>query len=175
MYIHKLRVFLPISLLCLGVPLPALVWYKDAVLVHKLLNPRYKVLLNGSLQIQGLRPEDSGIFQCFAKNEVGEVESHTLLDVTSKSRFTHDLWEGRTVGGTFLVRTYTTCRNVCAFSKQNYLRAVALLFFFFGITSPSLTFPMGRKHSNYTCGHFFLCTCLDRPFKERGKGNCLSQ
>ncbi|XP_020658047.3 protein sidekick-1 isoform X2 [Pogona vitticeps] len=67
----------------MGVPLPNLVWYKDAMPVHKLLNPRYKILVNGSLQIQGLKPDDSGIFQCFARNEVGEMQTHTFLDVTN--------------------------------------------------------------------------------------------
>ncbi|XP_077774860.1 protein sidekick-1 isoform X2 [Podarcis muralis] len=67
----------------MGVPLPVLVWYKDAVPIHKLLNPRYKVLLNGSLQIQGLQPDDSGIFQCFARNDAGETQSRTFLDVTN--------------------------------------------------------------------------------------------
>ncbi|KAJ6659787.1 hypothetical protein lerEdw1_018503 [Lerista edwardsae] len=36
----------------------------------------------GAFRSGGLQPEDSGIFQCFAKNEVGETQSHTLLDVT---------------------------------------------------------------------------------------------
>uniref|UniRef100_A0A8D2IZ62 Sidekick cell adhesion molecule 1 n=1 Tax=Varanus komodoensis TaxID=61221 RepID=A0A8D2IZ62_VARKO len=67
----------------MGAPPPTLAWYKDAVPVHTLLNPRYKVLLNGSLQIQGVQPEDSGIFQCFAKNEAGEMQSRTVLDVTN--------------------------------------------------------------------------------------------
>ncbi|XP_034986869.2 protein sidekick-1 isoform X2 [Zootoca vivipara] len=67
----------------MGVPLPVLVWYKDAVPIHKLLNPRYKVLLNGSLQIQGLQPDDSGIYQCFARNDAGEMQSRTFLAVTN--------------------------------------------------------------------------------------------
>ncbi|XP_042293990.1 protein sidekick-1 isoform X4 [Sceloporus undulatus] len=67
----------------MGVPRPSLAWYKDAVPVLKLLNPRYKVLLNGSLQIQGLQPDDSGIFQCFARNEAGEMQTYTFLDVTN--------------------------------------------------------------------------------------------
>uniref|UniRef100_A0ACB8FL21 Uncharacterized protein n=1 Tax=Sphaerodactylus townsendi TaxID=933632 RepID=A0ACB8FL21_9SAUR len=66
----------------LWVPLPSLVWYKDAVPVLRLLNPRYKTLANGSLQIQQLQPDDSGIFQCVAKNEAGEILSYTFLDVT---------------------------------------------------------------------------------------------
>lgn len=67
-----------------GVPPPALQWYKDAVSVHKLRNPRYQALPAGGLRIQKLRPEDSGIFQCFASNEGGEAQTSTYLDVTSE-------------------------------------------------------------------------------------------
>lgn len=67
-----------------GVPLPTLQWYKDAVSINKLQNPRYQVLPSGGLRIQKLHPEDSGIFQCFASNEGGEIQTHTYLDVTSK-------------------------------------------------------------------------------------------
>lgn len=67
----------------MGVPPPALQWYKDAVSVHKLRNPRYQALPAGGLRIQKLRPEDSGIFQCFASNEGGEAQTSTYLDVTN--------------------------------------------------------------------------------------------
>ncbi|XP_049758675.1 protein sidekick-1 isoform X3 [Elephas maximus indicus] len=67
----------------MGVPLPTLQWYKDAVSINKLQNPRYKVLSSGGLHIQKLHPEDSGIFQCFASNEGGEIQTHTYLDVTN--------------------------------------------------------------------------------------------
>ena len=67
-----------------GVPLPTLQWYKDAVSIGKLHNPRYKMLASGGLRIQHLRPEDSGIFQCFASNEGGEIQTYTYLDVTSE-------------------------------------------------------------------------------------------
>ncbi|XP_058567903.1 protein sidekick-1 isoform X3 [Neofelis nebulosa] len=67
----------------MGVPLPTLQWYKDAVSIGKLHNPRYKMLASGGLRIQHLRPEDSGIFQCFASNEGGEIQTHTYLDVTN--------------------------------------------------------------------------------------------
>lgn len=69
-----------------GVPLPTLRWYKDAISISTLQNPRYKVLPSGVLRIQKLRPDDSGIFQCFASNEGGEVQTHTFLDVTSEYR-----------------------------------------------------------------------------------------
>ncbi|KAM6157369.1 LOW QUALITY PROTEIN: protein sidekick-1 [Erethizon dorsatum] len=67
----------------MGVPLPTLQWYKDAVPINKLQNPRYQVLPSGGLRIQQLHPEDSGIFQCFASNEGGEIQTHTYLDVTN--------------------------------------------------------------------------------------------
>ncbi|XP_030156418.1 protein sidekick-1-like [Lynx canadensis] len=67
----------------MGVPLPTLQWYKDAISIGKLHNPRYKMLASGGLRIQHLRPEDSGIFQCFASNEGGEIQTYTYLDVTN--------------------------------------------------------------------------------------------
>ncbi|XP_037669666.1 protein sidekick-1 isoform X2 [Choloepus didactylus] len=74
-----------VDIICqaMGVPLPVLQWYKDAISISKLQNPRYKVLLSGGLRIQKLRLEDSGIFQCFASNEGGEIQTHTYLDVTN--------------------------------------------------------------------------------------------
>ncbi|XP_014466304.3 protein sidekick-1 isoform X2 [Alligator mississippiensis] len=74
-----------VDILCqaMGVPSPTLVWYKDSIPINKLQNPRYKVLHNGGLQIQGARTDDAGIFQCFASNEAGEIQTHTYLDVTN--------------------------------------------------------------------------------------------
>ncbi|KAM7142872.1 protein sidekick-1 [Molossus nigricans] len=66
-----------------GAPLPQLQWFKDAVPVSQLQNPRYRLLPAGGLRIQELRPEDSGVFQCFASNEGGEVQTCTYLDVTN--------------------------------------------------------------------------------------------
>ncbi|XP_032249983.1 protein sidekick-1 [Phoca vitulina] len=74
-----------VDIMCraMGVPLPTLQWYKDAISISKLQNPRYKMLSSGGLRIQKLRPEDSGIFQCFASNEGGEIQTYTYLDVTN--------------------------------------------------------------------------------------------
>ncbi|GCB66219.1 hypothetical protein scyTo_0000564 [Scyliorhinus torazame] len=66
-----------------GVPLPVMYWYKDATLITRLNVPRYNVLSNGSLQINGLMPDDTGMFQCFARNDAGEVQTFTYLAVTS--------------------------------------------------------------------------------------------
>ncbi|KAK4813575.1 hypothetical protein QYF61_011804 [Mycteria americana] len=74
-----------VDILCqaMGVPVPTLVWYKDSVPLSKLENPRYKVLLSGGLRIHAVRPQDAGIFQCFASNKAGEIQTSTYLDVTS--------------------------------------------------------------------------------------------
>ncbi|KAF4793639.1 hypothetical protein TURU_109254 [Turdus rufiventris] len=73
-----------VDILCqaMGVPIPTLVWYKDSVPLSRLENPRYKVLLSGGLRIHALRPQDAGIFQCFASNQAGEIHTYTYLDVT---------------------------------------------------------------------------------------------
>uniref|UniRef100_A0A3Q3X8V9 Uncharacterized protein n=1 Tax=Mola mola TaxID=94237 RepID=A0A3Q3X8V9_MOLML len=44
--------------------------------------PRYRVLVGGSLQVNGLLPDDTGMFQCFARNMAGEVQTNTYLAVT---------------------------------------------------------------------------------------------
>ncbi|XP_053552414.1 protein sidekick-1-like [Bombina bombina] len=46
-------------------------------------NPRYKTLASGNLQLQNLHPEDAAIFQCFAKNEAGEIQTQTYLDMSN--------------------------------------------------------------------------------------------
>uniref|UniRef100_A0A8C8RVJ0 Sidekick cell adhesion molecule 2 n=1 Tax=Pelusios castaneus TaxID=367368 RepID=A0A8C8RVJ0_9SAUR len=66
-----------------GVPSPAMAWYKDAALIHVEKISRFQLLSDGSLQISGLVPEDTGMFQCFARNAAGEVQTSTYLAVTS--------------------------------------------------------------------------------------------
>lgn len=65
--------------------MPKLEWYKDAVPLSKLNNPRYRVISSMGLQVRKVQPSDAGIFQCFARNSAGEVQVHTYLDVTSES------------------------------------------------------------------------------------------
>ncbi|XP_077482047.1 protein sidekick-2 isoform X1 [Stigmatopora argus] len=66
-----------------GVPQPDIVWYKDATPIDPTKTPRYRVLAGGSLQVNGLLPDDTGMFQCFARNAAGEVQTNTYLAVTS--------------------------------------------------------------------------------------------
>lgn len=76
----------PLSSSCspAGVPPPEVVWYKDAVPISPVKYPRYRVLVGGSLQVNGLLPDDTGMFQCFARNSAGEVQTNTYLAVTSE-------------------------------------------------------------------------------------------
>uniref|UniRef100_U3KEI9 Sidekick cell adhesion molecule 2 n=1 Tax=Ficedula albicollis TaxID=59894 RepID=U3KEI9_FICAL len=66
-----------------GVPPPEMAWYKDAALLPLEKLPRFQLLEDGSLQISGLLPDDTGMFQCFARNAAGEVQTTTYLAVTS--------------------------------------------------------------------------------------------
>ncbi|XP_051653671.1 protein sidekick-2 isoform X2 [Manacus candei] len=66
-----------------GVPPPEMAWYKDAALIHLEKLTRFQLLEDGSLQISGLVPDDTGMFQCFARNAAGEVQTTTYLAVTS--------------------------------------------------------------------------------------------
>ncbi|XP_066520698.1 protein sidekick-2 isoform X2 [Hoplias malabaricus] len=66
-----------------GVPQPEIVWYKDALPISPVRLPRYRVLYGGSLQVNGLLPDDTGMFQCFARNQAGEIQTNTYLAVTS--------------------------------------------------------------------------------------------
>lgn len=67
-----------------GVPPPDMAWYKDASLLRPEQLPRFQLLADGSLQISGLLPDDTGMFQCFARNAAGEVQTTTYLAVTSR-------------------------------------------------------------------------------------------
>ncbi|XP_062448077.1 protein sidekick-2 [Rhea pennata] len=66
-----------------GVPPPDTAWYKDAAPLPVETLPRFQRLADGSLRISGLLPDDTGMFQCFARNAAGEVQTTTYLAVTS--------------------------------------------------------------------------------------------
>ena len=69
---------------CVGVPQPRIEWYKDAVLLSRLANPRYKVTTATGLTVRRVQPGDGGIFQCFVRNAAGETQAHTQLLVSSE-------------------------------------------------------------------------------------------
>ncbi|XP_058891430.1 protein sidekick-1-like isoform X2 [Acipenser ruthenus] len=111
----------------MGVPVPSLEWYKDSVPLSKLANPRYKVMVNGGLRIRGVRPEDAGIFQCFARNTAGEIQTHAYLDVTSMAPTFTQLPSDITVtDGTVAVFTCEVSgapKSAIAWKKSNQILA----------------------------------------------------
>ncbi|KAM8773324.1 protein sidekick-1-like isoform 1-T1 [Acanthopagrus schlegelii] len=72
-----------IPCLATGVPQPRIEWFKDAVPLSKLANPRYKVTAAARLTVRRVQPGDGGIFQCLARNGAGETQAHTQLLVSS--------------------------------------------------------------------------------------------
>ena len=66
-------------------PPPSVTWYKDAALVEAGRLSRFRQRGDGGLQISGLVPDDTGMFQCFARNAAGEAQTSTYLAVTSES------------------------------------------------------------------------------------------
>ncbi|XP_032473244.1 protein sidekick-2 isoform X3 [Phocoena sinus] len=66
-----------------GVPPPSITWYKDSAVVEVGRLSRFRQRGDGGLQISGLVPDDTGMFQCFARNAAGEVQTSTYLAVTS--------------------------------------------------------------------------------------------
>ncbi|XP_060146194.1 protein sidekick-2 isoform X3 [Globicephala melas] len=65
-----------------GVPPPSITWYKDSAVVEVGRLSRFRQRSDGGLQISGLVPDDTGMFQCFARNAAGEVQTSTYLAVT---------------------------------------------------------------------------------------------
>jgi hypothetical protein len=68
-----------------GSPDPEVTWYRDGVPLSETPNLRFGVMENKSLHISFMRREDSGMFQCIAGNEAGDVTASTWLRVKSKS------------------------------------------------------------------------------------------
>ena len=60
-----------------GTPDPTISWMKDNVPV-KLSNPKYSTPSRGVLQITNVEPEDSGVFECVATNNLGMIYSRRL-------------------------------------------------------------------------------------------------
>lgn len=73
-------------------------WYKDAALIPLEKLSRFQLLADGSLQISGLVPDDTGMFQCFARNAAGEVQTTTYLAVTSRCQPPHPGAQGALPG-----------------------------------------------------------------------------
>jgi len=71
-----------------GTPDPNVTWHRDGVPVAELLSLRYKTVSEeverNSLRISFLKLNDSGMFQCKASNDAGEIVGYSWLRVKSK-------------------------------------------------------------------------------------------
>ena len=88
-----------------GVPNPNITWFRDGIPLTETPNLRFSVgsvgdakiatketsksgqngkISNNNLQINFLRLEDSGMFQCSASNAAGDLVGYTWLRVKSK-------------------------------------------------------------------------------------------
>ena len=84
-----------------GVPMPNVTWFRNAKRLSETPNLRFSVgssgdlkqssaqgprrkISNNDLQINFLRLEDSGMFQCSASNAAGDLVGYTWLKVKSK-------------------------------------------------------------------------------------------
>ncbi|KAI0210962.1 Protein sidekick [Lamellibrachia satsuma] len=67
----------------IGIPNLTYKWYRNTVEVDVSPDSRYQLEETGSLRVEGIKPDDAGMFQCFVSNEAGEINSATWLKVTS--------------------------------------------------------------------------------------------
>ncbi|XP_075436193.1 LOW QUALITY PROTEIN: protein sidekick-2-like [Ascaphus truei] len=87
-----------------GVPQPSITWYKDADLIDVRKEARFRLSGGGNLRISGLIPDDTGMFQCFAGNDAGEIQTSTYLAVTSIApNITKGPLDSTVIDGTALV------------------------------------------------------------------------
>ena len=88
-----------------GSPAPDVTWYRDGVPLSETPNLRFSVLKNNnSLYISYMRQEDSGMFQCLASNEAGDVTAYTRLRVKSKFWYLHSI---PTIGNAEFLASYS--------------------------------------------------------------------
>nr|XP_044249283.1 muscle M-line assembly protein unc-89 isoform X4 [Drosophila takahashii] len=81
---RRVQVTYPVRLTCqiVGYPLPEILWYKDDQLIYT--DRKHLISAEGqffTLEIAATTLDDSGIYTCLAKNELGSVSCHCTLVV----------------------------------------------------------------------------------------------
>lgn len=61
-----------------GQPKPELIWMQNTNEIGVEQAPRMQVLPSGSLRINGVESNDIGIYECIARNEMGEIKSQPI-------------------------------------------------------------------------------------------------
>lgn len=67
-----------------GIPQPEVTWMKDGQVVTN--GDYFQIQSQGSLQILGVLPTDQGMYQCFAKNDVGSSQTTAQLLVSQEGQ-----------------------------------------------------------------------------------------
>ncbi|XP_067110919.1 neuronal cell adhesion molecule a isoform X1 [Osmerus mordax] len=68
-----------------GSPIPTITWFKDSQTSILNVDP-YVIHENGTLEIHGAQPQNSGKYTCIASNNLGTKENHVYLEVKEPTR-----------------------------------------------------------------------------------------
>lgn len=72
-----------------GEPAPEIVWLYNSNKIVPTNSQRYEIMENGTLMVHRADESDVGMFECMAKNKVGETRSRParmILQITSNAR-----------------------------------------------------------------------------------------
>ena len=72
-----------------GVPKPNVQWLKNGDVV--IPSDYFQIVENRNLRVLGLVQSDAGIYQCFAENEIGSIQTSAQLIIVSKGKFRQNL------------------------------------------------------------------------------------
>lgn len=72
-----------------GNPMPILEWFKNGDVI--IPNEYLQIIHGRNLKILGLVSSDSGIYQCFATNSAGSIQSSAQLVVLPPSKYSQHL------------------------------------------------------------------------------------
>ena len=72
-----------------GNPMPILEWFKNGDVI--IPNEYLQIIHGRNLKILGLVSSDSGIYQCFATNSAGSIQSSAQLVVLPPSKYNKNL------------------------------------------------------------------------------------
>ncbi|EDV96683.1 peroxidasin [Drosophila grimshawi] len=79
-----------------GQPKPELTWMHDTNEIGVEQSPRIQILPTGSLRISGVQSNDIGIYECIARNEMGEIKSQPVRlmvsNVDSQQAGSNQVW-----------------------------------------------------------------------------------
>ena len=67
-----------------GIPKPNITWTKNG---EELVNKAFISITDGYLTVNDLVPSDKGVYQCFAKNNLGKIQASAQLSVYREGNY----------------------------------------------------------------------------------------